>query len=400
MSLTGIRDMSLLEEAPQDRQPIQTYVLEDDDQMVREAIYRELSRDGQVFYLHNRVQSIEAEALRVQNMVPEARVAVAHGQMSERELEKVMLGFVEGEIDVLVCTTIIETGLDISNVNTIIIQNADTMGLAQLYQLRGRVGRSSRMAYAYFLYRKGKVLQEVAQKRLEAIGEFTEFGSGFKIAMRDLEIRGAGNVLGAEQHGHMGAVGYELYCKLLDEAMSKLQNRPVRESFETTVYIKVNAYIPPEYIPNEGQKLQIYKKIAAIRTEEDYFDMQDELTDRYSDMPLCVSNLLDITYIKALANQAGVEVLEYKDGQLRLTFRQGAALDPVRLTRYLQENTGRVRIISDRSLAEKNTKMLVKVRPSEKDPVLLQSVTQVMKEINALCADPETETKKEGGSRP
>ena len=386
MCLTGIRDMSLLEEAPQDRQPIQTYVMEDDDQMVREAIYRELARNGQVFYLHNRVQTIDQAALRVQNLVPEARVAVAHGQMSERELEKVMLRFVEGEIDVLVCTTIIETGLDISNVNTIIIQNADAMGLAQLYQLRGRVGRSSRMAYAYFLYRKGKVLQEVAQKRLEAIGEFTEFGSGFKIAMRDLEIRGAGNVLGPEQHGHMGAVGYELYCKLLEEAMSKLQNQPVREDFETTVYIKVNAFIPPDYIPNEGQKLQIYKKIAAIRTEEDYFDMQDELTDRYSDMPQCVSNLLDITYIKALANQAGIETVEYKEGTgLQLDFRAQASLNAERLAAYLKENQGRVRVIS----GSRGTRMLIRLRHSDKDPVLLQSITQILKEINTLREEEE-----------
>ena len=395
MSLTGIRDMSLLEEAPQDRQPIQTYVMEDDDQLVREAIYRELARNGQVFYLHNRVQTIDQAALRVQNLVPEARVAFAHGQMSERELEKVMLSFVEGEIDVLVCTTIIETGLDISNVNTIIIQNADAMGLAQLYQLRGRVGRSARVASAYFLYRKGKVLAEVAQKRLEAIGEFTEFGSGFKIAMRDLEIRGAGNVLGPEQHGHMGAVGYELYCKLLEEAMCKLQNQPVRDEFETTVYIKVDAYIPPEYIPNESQKLQIYKKIASIYTEEDYYDMQDELTDRYSDMPQCVSNLLDITYIKALANQAGIHMLEYKDGMLQLHFQPMRGPEPARLTAFLKENEGKVKIAS----GAKGDVMRIRIRYSDKDPVLLQHITAAVREVGALCGPVKNPNESEEKAR-
>lgn len=385
MSLNGMRDMSLLEEAPQHRQPIQTYVMEDDSQTVREAIYRELGRGGQVFYLHNRVGSIEEAAGRVQTMVPEARVAYAHGQMSERELERVMLRFIEGEIDVLVCTTIIETGLDISNANTIIIENADTMGLAQLYQLRGRVGRSTRMAYAYFLYRPGKVLQEAAEKRLEAIGEFTEFGSGFKIAMRDLEIRGAGNILGPEQHGHMGAVGYELYCKLLQEAMQRIMNQPVAEAFETTVYIKVNAYLPSTYIANEGQKLDIYKKIAAIRNEEDYYDMQDELTDRYADMPQCVSNLLDISYIKALANQAGSDLLEYKKGMLSLQFREDAPLDPLKLTAYLTEHKGDARFVSD----AKKRVLTLRIEDSAKDQVLLRHIKEAMQEIWSLRKEQE-----------
>ena len=331
MSLSGIRDMSVLEEPPQERHPIQTFVMEEDDELIREAIYREIGRGGQVFFLSNRVQNIEQQMLRVQKMVPEARVAVAHGQMSERELENIMMEFVEGEIDVLVCTTIIETGLDIPNANTIIIADADTMGLAQLYQLRGRVGRSDRLAFAYFMYRKNKVLKEVAQKRLEAIGEFTEFGSGFRIAMRDLEIRGAGNILGAEQHGHMGAVGYDLYCKLLKEAMDKLKSETVRPTFETTMRIGVDAYIPSTYIANESQKLEVYKKIAAITNEEDYLEMQEELLDRYSDMPQCVGNLVDISFLKCLASALGADSLEEDGKQLRLHFRSDAPIDPGKL---------------------------------------------------------------------
>ncbi len=380
MSLTGIRDMSLLEEAPQDRQPIQTYVMEEEDTLVREAIYRELARNGQVFFLHNRVQNIDEVALRVQRLVPEAQVAFAHGQMSEKELEAVMLRFVQGEVDVLVCTTIVETGLDISNVNTIIIEDADTMGLAQLYQLRGRVGRSSRQAYAYFLYHKGKVLPEAAAKRLEAIGEFTEFGSGFKIAMRDLEIRGAGNILGAEQHGHMGAVGYDLYCKLLEEAMANLRDEPVREDFETEVHVKVNAFIPPEYIPNEGQKLAIYRKIAAIRDEEDFFNMQDELLDRYSDMPLCVSNLLDVSYIKSLGQSVDVETVEYAGGELSLAFRSGAQPDIPCLQDYLARKAGAARLVSNGG----RSRLLIRVKHDDRDEVLLDRIKKEMKDVQCI----------------
>lgn len=394
MSLTGIRDMSLLEEAPQDRQPIQTYVMEEDEALVREAIYREISRSGQVFYLHNRVHNIEETAARVQKLVPEARVAFAHGQMSERELENVMMAFVQGEVDVLVCTTIVETGLDISNVNTILIEDADSMGLAQLYQLRGRVGRSARMAYAYFLYHKGKVLSEVAAKRLEAIGEFTEFGSGYKIAKRDLEIRGAGNVLGPEQHGHMGAVGYDLYCKLLEEAMNTLQDKPVHEDFETEVHMEVNAFIPGDYIPNEGQRLQIYRKIAAIRSEEDYFDMQDELLDRYADMPKCVANLLDIAYIKSMGQMIEVEKIEYgeagptdrivrgrnKEYVLSLTFRNGAQPDLERLNAYLDARTGLTRV----AVGGGKTRILVHIDHDERDEVLLSKIKEEMKEISKI----------------
>ena len=383
MSLTGIRDMSVLEEPPQQRQPIQTFVMEEEEELIREAIYRELGRGGQVFFLHNRVRNIDQVAAMVSRLVPEARVAFAHGQMSERELEDVMFRFVEGEVDVLVCTTIIETGLDISNVNTILIQNADAMGLAQLYQLRGRVGRSNRIAYAYFLYKRGKVLQEVAQKRLEAIGEFTEFGSGFKIAMRDLEIRGAGNILGPEQHGHMGAVGYDLYCKLLEEAMDTARNRPVAQSFETGVYIKVDAFIPSSYIGNESQKLEVYKKIAGIANEEEYYDMQEELTDRYSDMPQSVNNLLEISLIKAMGNQSGIENIEVKQGALLLSFRQDAPLDSAKVAEFMLQYKKTAKIQSN----EKGVTMSIQLPPYQKERELLQHVKAALKNVAALRGD-------------
>lgn len=264
MSLIGIRDMSVLEEAPQDRQPIQTFVCEYNEEMVREAINRELARGGQVYYVYNRVQSIADMANTIQKLVPDANVGFAHGQMKERELEKIMYGFINGEIDVLVSTTIIETGLDISNVNTMIIHDSDQMGLSQLYQLRGRVGRSNRTSYAFLMYRRNKMLKEVAEKRLHAIREFTEMGSGFKIAMRDLEIRGAGNLLGAEQSGHMESVGYDLYCKMLAEAVQEAKGIAPAEAFETTIDLNVSAYIPDSYISNESLKLDTYKRIAAI----------------------------------------------------------------------------------------------------------------------------------------
>ncbi len=345
MSLSGIRDMSVLEEPPEERQPVQTFVMEEDEDIIREAIYREIGRGGQVFFLSNRVQNIEGQLAHLRKLVPEARMAVAHGQMKERELEDVMMTFVQGEIDVLVCTTIIETGLDIPNANTILIMNADTMGLSQLYQLRGRVGRSSRLAYAYFMYSRDKVLNEAAEKRLEAIGEFTEFGSGFRIAMRDLEIRGAGNVLGAEQHGHMGAVGYDLYCKMLREAMDELKDEPVRPTFETTMRVRVDAYIPDSYISSGAQKLEVYKKIAAIAGEDDYLDMQEELLDRYSDMPACVGNLLDISYLKYLANSLGADSLEEDGFELKLHFRTDAPIDYWKLAKILEPMSREARII-------------------------------------------------------
>ena len=285
MSLVGIRDMSVLEEPPVDRMPIQTFVMEKNDEIVREAILRELGRGGQVYYVYNRVANMDIIAGEVQKLVPEAIVAYAHGQMNERELERTMFAFVNGEIDVLVSTTIVETGLDIPNVNTIIIDEADKLGLSQLYQLRGRVGRSNRTAYAFLMYKRDKMLKEVAEKRLAAIKEFTELGSGFKISMRDLEIRGAGNLLGARQHGHMEAVGYDLYCKMLNEAVKRLKGEKVEnDEFETNIDLKMDAFIPADYIPNEFQKLDVYKRIAEIETEPERDDMVDELIDRFGEI--------------------------------------------------------------------------------------------------------------------
>lgn len=306
MSLVGIRDMSVLEEPPVDRVPIQTFVTEHNDEMIREAINRELARGGQVYYVYNRVRSIDEAAAHIQELVPQANVAFAHGQMEKRELEKIMVDFINGDIDVLISTTIIETGMDISNVNTMIIEDADKFGLSQLYQLRGRVGRSNRTAYAFLLYRRDRMLTEVAEKRLSAIREFSDFGSGFKIAMKDLEIRGAGNVLGKSQHGHMAAVGYDLYCKMLNEAVNDLKGIKNEYSFETNVDLSVDAYIPSTYIKSEYQKLDIYKRIAAIESEEELSDMKDELVDRYGSLSIPAVNLLNIALIKSMAHKIGI----------------------------------------------------------------------------------------------
>ena len=306
MSLVGIRDMSVLEEPPVDRVPIQTFVTEHNDEMIREAINRELARGGQVYYVYNRVRSIDEAAAHIQELVPQANVAFAHGQMEKRELEKIMVDFINGDIDVLISTTIIETGMDISNVNTMIIEDADKFGLSQLYQLRGRVGRSNRTAYAFLLYRRDRMLTEVAEKRLSAIREFSDFGSGFKIAMKDLEIRGAGNVLGKSQHGHMAAVGYDLYCKMLNEAVNDLKGIKNEYSFETNVDLSVDAYIPSTYIKSEYQKLDIYKRIAAIESEEELSDMKDELVDRYGSLGTPAVNLLNIALIKSMAHKIGI----------------------------------------------------------------------------------------------
>lgn len=335
MSLAGIRDMSLLEEPPEERLPVQTFVMESNEQSIRDAIHREISRGGQVYYLHNRIDNIYEAATRIQKLVPQASIQYAHGRMSERELEVIMEDFIEGEIDVLVCTTIIETGLDIPNVNTIIIQDADKMGLSQLYQLRGRVGRSNRTSYAYFMYRKDKVLQEMAEKRLQTIREFTEFGSGFRIAMRDLEIRGAGSLLGAEQHGHMETVGYDLYCKLLDEAVSKLKGEEKPESFETSIDISVNAYIPDYYIQNEEQRLEIYKKISLINGLESFYDVQEEIEDRYGDLPKCVQTLLDVALVKYGAHQMGIISITERQKNIIVTFKGDARISTDVLTKLL-----------------------------------------------------------------
>ena len=327
MSLIGIRDMSVLEEPPMDRMPIQTYVMEYDEETVREAINRELRRGGQVYYVYNRVTDIADVALRIAKLVPDARVDFAHGQMSERELENVMYSFVNGDIDVLVSTTIIETGLDISNVNTMIIHDSDRYGLSQLYQLRGRIGRSNRTAYAFLMYRKNVMLKETAEKRLAAIREYTDLGSGFKIAMRDLELRGAGNLLGAQQHGHMNAVGYDLYCKMLNEAVKEAKGIHTMEDFETSVDLNVDAYIPDSYISNEFQKLDIYKRIAGIETQQDYDDMLEELLDRFGEPGKAVLNLLAIEKLKAIAHQGYVTEIKQTGKTVRFTLYEKARLN-------------------------------------------------------------------------
>ncbi|MDO5294373.1 MAG: transcription-repair coupling factor [bacterium] len=341
MSLIGIRDMSVLEEPPVDRMPIQTYVLEHNDEIIREAINRELARNGQVYYVYNKVNDIDEVAMRIQAIVPEANVSFAHGQMSERELEQIMFGFINGEIDVLVSTTIIETGLDISNANTLIIDDADRLGLSQLYQLRGRVGRSNRTSFAFLMYRRDKVLREVAEKRLQAIKEFTELGSGFKIAMRDLEIRGAGNLLGQRQHGHMEAVGYDLYCKMLNEAVKDLKGETTQEDmYDTTIDMDMDAYVPATYIKSEFQKLDVYKRIAEISNEDEFLDMQEELLDRFGETPSAVNNLLNIAYLKSIAHEAYVTKLDHKGKKVRMTMYAQAPLDVTKIPGLLESYKG------------------------------------------------------------
>lgn len=320
MAMTGVRDMSVLTEPPENRYPVQTYVLEDNPAVIADAIRNELSRGGQVFYLYNRVQGIYRKAEWIKSLFPDINVAVGHGKMKEDELEDIMYDMVNGQTDVLVCTTIIETGLDIPNANTIIIENADKMGLAQLYQLRGRVGRSNRAAYAYLTYHRDKILTDIASKRLRAVKEFTEFGSGFKIAMRDLEIRGAGNILGPEQHGHMDAVGYDMYCKLLKESVDEAQGIKVEEEQDVSIDISIDAYLPETYIRNHNQRIDIYKKIAAVETEDDKFEIEDELIDRFGDIPKPVENIIAVAAMKTPAKAVGVHEISQTADALLLKF--------------------------------------------------------------------------------
>lgn len=374
MSLIGIRDMSVLEEAPGDRQPIQTFVCEYNEELVREAIDRELSREGQVYYVYNRVNNIADISAAIQKLVPEATVAFAHGQMKESELERIMYDFIDGEIDVLVSTTIIETGLDISNVNTMIIHDSDQMGLSQLYQLRGRVGRSNRTAYAFLMYKRDKMLREVAEKRLEAIKEFTDLGSGFKIAMRDLEIRGAGNLLGARQHGHMQAVGYDLYCKMLNEAVKSLKGISTIEDFNTSIDLEADAYIPPSYIVNEVQKLDIYKRIAGIENEKECDDMREELLDRFGEIPKSAENLLRIALIRSHAHKLYMPEVKGKDGSIRFLLRTDAPIRVENIPQLLNAYEGRM------SFEPKGTPMFRlryrKCGVVEKDEELLLALTE------------------------
>ena len=306
MAMNGISDISILDEAPGDRRPVQTYVMEHDDMLIFDAITKELSRGGQVLYLYNKVETISLVADRISRAFPDARVAYAHGQMDKDELEDIWQLLIRGEIDVMVCTTIIETGVDLPTANTLIIENADRFGLSQLHQIRGRVGRAERQAYAYLTYRPGKALTDVARKRLEAIRQYAEFGAGFKIALCDLEIRGAGNLLGAEQHGYIDMIGYDLYVKILNEAVREAKGEVKEKREETLIDIKINAHIPEHYIASTAHRIEMYKKISHIETEADAMDVRDEMLDRFGDMPKPVERLIDIALIKALATEAGI----------------------------------------------------------------------------------------------
>ena len=384
MSLVGIRDMSVLEEAPGERLPIQTYVCEYNEEMVREAILRELSRGGQVYYVYNRVNTIADVAASIQNLLPEASVAFAHGQMKEQELEKIIYEFISGEIDVLVSTTIIETGMDISNVNTMIIDDADQMGLSQLYQLRGRVGRSNRVAYAFFMYKRDKVLKEIAEKRLQTIREFTELGSGFKIAMRDLEIRGAGNLLGKKQHGHMEAVGYDLYCKMLNEAVKNLKGiSTCMEDFNTLVDLDVDAFIPPSYIMNEGQKLDIYKRIAAIENRAESEEMREELLDRFGVVPNSVENLLRISLIRVKAHGIFITEIKGKQERLQVFLKEDAPVKveniPLILERYPKKSAFTAKGIPHFTFRYKKPDLVEKA--AEQLLILTEEILQNMEDL-------------------
>lgn len=379
MSLIGIRDMSVLEEPPVDRRAIQTYVMEYNEEMVREAINRELARGGQVYYVYNKVNNIDQITEKVASLVPDAVVAYAHGQMSERQLEKIMFQFINGEIDVLVSTTIIETGLDISNVNTMIIHDSNNFGLSQLYQLRGRVGRSNRSAYAFLMYKQNMMLKETAEKRLKAIREFTDLGSGFKIAMRDLEIRGAGNLLGAEQSGRMEAVGYDLYCKMLNDAVMKQKGEKEEEDdYETTIDINVDAYLPSNYVKNEALKLDLYKRIAALADEESYDDMVDELIDRYGSIPTPVGNLLQVALLKAEAHQAYITQIEQKGETVYLTMYPQAKIDVDKIDPLLKSKRNLLKF----KLGETPTFLVDISRTPRKD--LLVCLKGIISEIKSL----------------
>ena len=342
MALSGIRDMSSIEEPPLDRHPVQTFVLEQNDGVLLDAIRRELSRGGQVYYLHNRVESIARCANQLQQRLPDARIGVVHGKMAQKEIASVMNAMADGEVDILVCTTIIETGIDIPNANTLIIENADNLGLAQLHQIRGRVGRSSRHAYAYLCYRRGKALSEIAQKRLSAIREYAAFGSGFKIAMRDLEIRGAGNVLGPEQSGHMMSVGYDLYLKLLEEAVQEEKGETPKPRVDCAAELLLSANLPSSYVPDAGQRVDLYRRIALIRTEEQKSDMLDELIDRFGEPPQEAVALLDIALLRSQASEQGISEIKQQDGRLLLTF---AETDFARLSALCGDDAFRGRLL-------------------------------------------------------
>ena len=387
MSLIGVRDMSVLKEAPIDRLPIQTYVMEYHDEIVREAIERELARGGQVYFVYNKVHNIADVTSHVQQLVPDARVAFAHGQMKEHELERIMLDFINGEIDVLVSTTIVETGIDISNVNTILIHDADRFGLAQLYQLRGRVGRSNRTAYAFLFYRRDRMLKETAEKRLMAIREYTELGSGIKVAMRDLELRGAGTLLGAEQHGNMEAVGYDLYCKLLGLAVAEAKGeKRIEAEFETGMELELNAFLPEDYIKNETQRLNVYQRIAGIETDEDLMDMQDELIDRFGEIPKPAQQLLRAALITSKAHKAYIEEIVGNLETIRLVIHEKAPVNTAAIAPLLERYRGSLRV----ALGGKNAFVYTDRRKEMRSGMdLLTKLESIVEDIAGLMEDRE-----------
>ena len=387
MSLIGIRDMSVLEEPPMDRVPIQTYVMEYNEELVREAITRELARGGQVYYVYNKVRDIDEVTSRIQELVPEANVAFAHGQMRENQLEDIMYRFINGDIDVLVSTTIIETGLDISNVNTMIIHDADNMGLSQLYQLRGRVGRSNRTAYAFLMYRRNKMLKEVAEKRLAAIREYSDLGSGFKIAMRDLEIRGAGNLLGAEQSGHMEAVGYDLNCKMLHEAVKEARGEAPAEQFETSVDIRTDAFIPSTYIANESQKLDMYKRIAGFDTDEEAEEMLEDLIDRFGEPPKAVQNLLSIARLKAVAHSVYFKEIVQREDLFKILMYEKAKIHAQRIPELVKAFAPSLKFAADPKGPYFTYRLGANSR--EKNREILEVLRQLLEQMHVfLCAEP------------
>jgi transcription-repair coupling factor (superfamily II helicase) len=335
MAMSGIRDISVLEEPPHDRRPVQTYVMEYDEAIIIEAILREISRHGQVFYLFNDTRRIMEKAAALERLLPGARVVYAHGKMGEKRLEEIISTFIAHESDILVCTTIIESGIDMPNVNTIIVEDADRLGLAQLYQLRGRVGRADRQAFAYVTYKRDKILTEVAEKRLTAIRDFTELGSGFKIALRDLEVRGAGNLLGAEQHGHLDAIGYDLYCRMLEETIKEMQGQAPLAKVSATIDLDVDAFIARSYIPDEGQRMDMYRRVAAITSLADYQDVLDEWLDRYGEPPAAALTLADIAFIRSAAERFGFRKIDQHQGNLILTYAENLQPDMAQLSRLL-----------------------------------------------------------------
>lgn len=367
MSMIGVRDLSVIETPPTNRYPIQTYVMEENAGAIREGIMREMRRNGQVFYLHNRVQDIEKVVAEIEALVPEARVGYIHGQMTEKQLEDILFEFIAGEYDVLVTTTIIETGIDIPNANTLFVENADHMGLSQLYQLRGRIGRSSRVAYAYFLYQKNRVLTELGEKRLEAIKDFTELGSGFKIAMRDLSIRGAGNLLGKQQHGFIDSVGYDLYSQMLADAVKKKQGKKVKRRSDSEISLGIEGFLPSSYIEDEQQKIEFYKRLRQANSHEEVVDIQDDMLDRFGDYPAEVDNLLQITDLKIIADQVQVERITRKDGILTITMTRAASQKLTGEQIFEALSVTRLRATVAESDAKMHIKLVIQPRMTQKD---------------------------------